>query len=605
VIFTPSCRRLFFFARFASLRFVSPHRRQRNLVTTREANREHNTFSFPASEACVILKIRCYLAGALAFSLLLLIHNIAAAQSSSAPSAASPLPTLFIVGDSTANVTGDPADGAKQRVGWGAPFAAYFDPAKIRVVNAASAGRSSRTFMQEGKWIAVLDQLKPGDFVLIQFGHNDGGSPTDPPARGSLPGIGDDTQEVTHPDGTKETVHSFGWYTRKYIDDARAKGATPIVLSVTPRNIWTDGKVEPGLGQFREWAAQVATHERADYVDLTGIVVREYQKLGPDKVAAFFPLDHTHTDAAGAALNARSVVAGLKSLPDTPLTAFFSAAGAAVPSVDEALLALPANPKLHTFWIIGDSTVRNGQGDGSNGQWGWGDEIAPYFNAAKINVVNRALGGRSSRTFYNFLWPTVLGMIKPGDVVIMQFGHNDSSPLDDTARARGTLPGNGEETKEIYDPITRKQEVVHTFGWYERQIIEQARSKGATPIVASLIPRKTWTNRASPNAKIVRADYAAWAKQAAQQDHALFVDLNAIIADQYDKFGPDKVEGFFGDPNTHTNLAGAKMNAESVIEGLQGLPHDPLKKYLSPAGRAVRPWRENDVLRQGTASAVP
>jgi lysophospholipase L1-like esterase len=196
-------------------------------------------------------------------------------------------------------------------------------------------------------------------------------------------------------------------------------------------------------------------------------------------------------------------------------------------------------------------------------------------------------------------------MIKPGDVVIMQFGHNDSSPLDDTARARGTLPGNGEETKEIYDPITRKQEVVHTFGWYERQIIEQARSKGATPIVASLIPRKTWTNRASPNAKIVRADYAEWAEQAAQQDHALFVDLNAIIADQYDKFGPDKVEGFFGDPNTHTNLAGAKMNAESVIEGLQGLPHDPLKKYLSPAGRAVRPWRENDVLRQGTASAVP
>jgi lysophospholipase L1-like esterase len=517
-----------------------------------------------------------------------LIPHIAAAQSAPQPSPGSALPSLFIVGDSTANVNGNPADGAKQRVGWGTPFAAYFDPAKIRVVNAASAGRSSRTYMQEGKWQAVVDQLKPGDFVLIQFGHNDGGSPTDPPARGSLPGIGDDTQDVPHPDGTQETVRTFGWYTRKYIADARAKGATPIVLSVTPRNIWTDGKVEPGLGQFREWAAQVAAHERADYVDLTGIVVREYENLGPDKVAAFFPLDHTHTDADGAALNARGAVAGLKSLPDAPLTAFLSAQGAAIPSVDEALLALPANPKLHTFWIIGDSTVRNGEGDGANGQWGWGDEIAPYFNTAKINVVNRALGGRSSRTFYNFLWPTVLGMIKPGDVVIMQFGHNDSSPLDDTARARGTLPGNGEETKEIYDPITRKQEGVHTFGWYERQMIEQARSKGATPIVASLIPRKTWKDN-----KIVPADYADWARQAAQQDHALFIDLNAIIADQYDALGPDKVEGFFGDPNTHTNLAGAKMNAESVIEGLQGLPRDPLKKYLSHAGKAVKPWREN------------
>ncbi|MGB6200516.1 MAG: rhamnogalacturonan acetylesterase [Candidatus Acidiferrales bacterium] len=543
-------------------------------------------------------KIAVSLACAAAFSLLFGIPNIAAAQSAPqpqpVPSADSALPSLFIVGDSTANVTAVPADGAKQRVGWGAPFADYFDPAKIRVVNAASAGRSSRTYMQEGKWSAVLEQLKPGDYVLIQFGHNDGGPVADPPARGSLPGMGDETQDFTHPDGTKETIHTFGWYTRKYIDDTRAKGAIPIVLSVTPRNIWTDGKVEPGLGQFREWAAQVAVKERADYVDLTGIVVREYEKLGPEKVGAFFPLDHTHTDADGAALNARSVVAGLKSLPDTPVTAFLSAKGQAVPSVDEALLALPANPRLHTFWIIGDSTVRNGIGDGSNGQWGWGDEIAPYFNTAKINVVNRALGGRSSRTFYNFLWPAVLGMIKSGDVVIMQFGHNDSSPLADTARARGTLSGNGEETKEIYDPITRKNEVVHTFGWYERQIIEQARAKGATPIVASLIPRKTWTVRpaggASNGEKIVRADYAEWSRQAAQQDHALYIDLNTIIADQYDQLGPAKVNGFFADPNTHTNLGGAKMNAEAIIEGLQGLPHDPLKKYLSSAGKAVKPW---------------
>jgi lysophospholipase L1-like esterase len=548
----------------------------------------------------VNLKRSCCVACAFAFSLALFIPNIATAQSAPQPSADSALPSLFIVGDSTANVNGDPADGAKRRVGWGTPFAVYFDPAKIRVVNAASAGRSSRTYMQEGKWQAVVDQLQPGDFVLIQFGHNDGGSPTDPPARGSLPGIGDDTQEVTHPDGTTEIVRSFGWYMRKYIADARAKGATPIVLSVTPRNIWTDGKVEPGLGQFREWAAQVAQQTRADYVDLTGIVVREYQTLGPDKVAAFFPLDHTHTDADGAALNARSVVAGLKSLPDTPLTAFLSAQGDAVASTDEAALALPANPRLRTLWIIGDSTVRNGQGDGANGQWGWGDEIAPYFNTAKINVVNRALGGRSSRTFYNFLWPTVLAMIKPRDVVIMQFGHNDSSPLDDTARARGTLPGNGDETREIDNPITRKHEVVHTFGWYERQMIEQAQAKGATSIVCSLIPRKTWQD-----GKIVRADYAEWARQAAQQDHALFVDLNAIIASQYDTLGPDKVEGFFGDPNTHTNLAGAKMNAESVIEGLQGLPHDPLKKHLSPAGKAVKPWREGAVWSQSTASAAP
>ena len=380
-------------------------------------------------------------------------------------------------------------------------------------------------------------------------------------------------------------MHTFGWYTRKYIDDARAKGATPIVLSVTPRNIWTGGKVEPGLGQFREWAAQVAQQEHADYVDLTGIVVREYEKLGPDKVAAFFPLDHTHTDADGAALNARSVVAGLKSLPDTPLTAFLSAAGAAVPSVDEALLALPANPKLRTLWIIGDSTVRNGQGDGSNGQWGWGDEIAPYFNTAKINVVNRALGGRSSRTFYNFLWPTVLAMIKPGDFVIMQFGHNDSSPLDDTARARGTLSGNGEETQEVDNPITRKHEVVHTFGWYERQIIEQARAKGATPIVCVADSAQDVERQQGGSRGLRRLGAPSGAAGSTRS-----ISISTRSSPTSTTTWPAEVEGFFADPNTHTNLTGAKMNAEAVIEGLQGLPHDPLKKYLSPAGKAVKPW---------------
>jgi len=59
------------------------------------------------------------------------------------------------------------------------------------------------------------------------------------------------------------------------------------------------------------------------------------------------------------------------------------------------------HPALPTLWIIGDSTVRNGQDTGNNGQWGWGNPIASYFDQTKINVQNRALGGTSSRTFRN------------------------------------------------------------------------------------------------------------------------------------------------------------------------------------------------------------
>jgi len=290
-----------------------------------------------------------------------------AAQTQTSPAQ---IPTLFIVGDSTAHVAPDPSLGDKQRVGWGTPFPAYFDPAKIRVVNAAVAGRSSRTFMTEGKWDNVVQQLRPGDFVLINFGHNDPGEIGTGKDRGSLPGIGDDTRDIKKPDDSDETIHTFGWYLRKYVADTRAKGATPILISVTPRNIWTDGKVEMGLGHFREWTAEVARQEHVDYVDLTQIVGRQYQKLGPDQVAAFFPLDHTHTDAAGAELNARSVVAGLKDLPGKPLDAYLSAQGRAVVQASEMSMKMPANPALRALWILGDSTVRAGGARDSNLQSG-------------------------------------------------------------------------------------------------------------------------------------------------------------------------------------------------------------------------------------------
>src|SRR5438552_10270600 len=83
-----------------------------------------------------------------------------------------------------------------------------------------------------------------------------------------------------------------------------------------------------------------------------------------------------------------------------------------------------------TLFLIGDSTVRNGRGDGSNGQWGWGEPIIDYFDAARINVVNRAVGGLSSRTYLTLgHWSRVMAMLKPGDFVMMQFGHNDNGPL--------------------------------------------------------------------------------------------------------------------------------------------------------------------------------
>lgn len=237
------------------------------------------------------------------------------------------LPAVFIAGDSTANL---PSHG-----GWADPFAAYFDPAKITVLNRAMGGRSARTFFNEGWWNRLADDLRPGDYVLIQFGHNDGGAPDKFPLRADLPGTGEETTRVTTADGKTELVHTYGWYIRRFIRDARTKGANPIVLSVTVRNSWQDGKVERGLnqGRFSRWAETVAQEEQAPFVDVTNILAGAYEKMGPRAVRRLFLPDYTHTTPAGADLTASWIVAGLKGI-QSPLTRFLSAKGQSVAPVN-------------------------------------------------------------------------------------------------------------------------------------------------------------------------------------------------------------------------------------------------------------------------------
>ena len=168
--------------------------------------------------------------------------------------------------------------------------------------------------------------------------------------------------------------------------------------------------------------------------------------------------------------------------------------------------------------------------------------------------------------------------LKPGDYVIMQFGHNDSSPVNDDSRARGTLKGIGDETQEIDNLLTKQHEVVRTFGGYMRQFIAETRAKSATPIVCSPIPRMNWKD-----GKIARnsADYGKWSAEIAQAEHTPFLDLNNLIADRYDPLGPENVEPLFHGDHTHTSRAGAELNAACVIAALKALKDNPLAPYFS------------------------
>lgn len=235
------------------------------------------------------------------------------------------LPTLFVAGDSTA------ARGrGETQQGWAVPFSNYFDLTKINVANRARGGTSSRTFISTGLWDQLLADLKPGDVVIIQFGHNDG-SPVNeeesvPPAarrsRGSIGGLGDETREIDNIITKKhEVVHTFGWYLRKMIADTKAKGATPILLSLTIRNVWKDGQIER-TSRYSKWSAETAQAAGVAFFDLSSAVADQFEKLGAEKTAALYPQDHTHFNAAGADLHAATVVSGLKKISGAPVTKF-------------------------------------------------------------------------------------------------------------------------------------------------------------------------------------------------------------------------------------------------------------------------------------------
>jgi len=231
------------------------------------------------------------------------------------------LPTLFVVGDSTAN------SNAPLR-GWGSEIGAYFDPAKINVVNRAIGGRSSRTFISEGRWDRVLAEMKAGDIVLVQFGHNDAGDYRDPKAKGrpSLHGEGEDTAQAFKADlKTMETIHTFGWYMRKYATDAKAKGATPILLSMVPHKDWNNGKIVRNEQQtFVIWTKDAAAATGALFIDANTIIAEGLERLGPDKVNSLFGDLRTHSTPDGAKYNAAAVVVGIKALNPDPLANYFS-----------------------------------------------------------------------------------------------------------------------------------------------------------------------------------------------------------------------------------------------------------------------------------------
>ena len=262
-------------------------------------------------------------------------------------------------------------------------------------------------------------------------------------------------------------------------------------------------------------------------------------------------------------------------------------------SIAKAMTARPVpgssrrgnNPVL---FLIGNSTMRTGTlGNGNNGQWGWGYYAHEYFDPTKITVENQALGGMSSRTFYNKLWEPIRQAIRPGDWVIISIGHNDNGPYDE-GRARASIPGVGDDTLNVTIKETGEKETVYTYGGYMRKYINDVRAQGGNPILMSLTPRNAYDDKG----KIVRKPHTQWLIQVAAEEGVPFVDLNEISGQKLDTYGKWKTDYHFFLDKIHTSRFGAMMNARSAAEGLIA-SHNPALNPLKAMMRNVQPSTYN------------
>jgi lysophospholipase L1-like esterase len=227
-------------------------------------------------------------------------------------------PTLYLAGDSTVTDQSVPPSAS-----WGQFITRYFDDG-IVVANHAESGETLKSFVTELRLDKLLANLRAGDWVMIQFGHND--------------------QKAQWPQTYAEPATTYRDWLRTYIGEVRRRGATPLlVTSPERRNFDSDGHIRPSLAEYAEAIRIVAREQKVALLDLQASSIRIYEALGPAVAPAAFAEggnDKTHHNEYGAKLMARAVIEALRR-SDLTLSA-----GLADHIAADAGMFDPANPPL-------------------------------------------------------------------------------------------------------------------------------------------------------------------------------------------------------------------------------------------------------------------
>ena len=562
------------------------------------------------------------------------------------------VPTVYLAGDST--VTDQPKE---PLMSWGQALPLFFTP-DVAIANHAKSGDALKSFLRSGRLDKILTKLKKGDYVFIQFGHND--------------------MKQNRPLIYAEAHTTYKQYLRAYIAEARLRGATAVLVTPMHRRQWSpDGKIVNTHGDYPEVVREVAREEGVALIDLHRMSAPFYEALGREKAPLAFGGDATHHSTYGAYELARLVTKGIREagldlaryivpgaadidpahpdpvesvkIPPT-LTIFdprtageytaemgygfekpgtFSihmpvegtyrvtvalgddkaealttvkaelrrlmlenvrtSAGEVVrrsfnvnirtpkfgdgeevrlkdrekkaeaPAWDDRLtLSFLGRPAVRSIaierfdgpvlYMAGDSTSTDQSAEPFAG---WG-QMLPRFFRDSIAVANHGESGESARSFIGEKrWGKLMSVVKPGDWLLIQFGHNDQ---------KDSAPGAG---------------AFSSYKTFLKRFVAEARAKSVTPVLVTPMHRLSF----GPDGRIANTlgDFPEAVRQVAREDGVPLVDLNSMSAALYEALGPEVKKAFAGDDTTHQSSFGAYELAKCVVEGLRKLD---LAKHL-------------------------
>jgi lysophospholipase L1-like esterase len=429
-----------------------------------------------------------------------------------------------LIGDSTQT----------DNAGYGRGFCANFT-AQVDCVNMARGGASTKTFRNDGIWDRAL-ATKP-DYMVIQFGHNDEVSKSQPMPR-----------QVPLPDYIANL--------KRFVMEARAAGITPVLCTpLTRRYFGSDGKIHSDLTEYSEAMRGVVADMKAPLIELQNESIAYLDKVGEaegNKLAITKKdndgktiVDKTHLNWAGSYVFGRIVAADLGKAVPALAKYVLPTAAQLPPEGVKAMKIIQGGPVK--IVLVGDSTTAP--------QGGWGPGFCAVMTK-NVTCIDDALNGRSSKSFIDEgAWKKAL--VEHGDYYTFQFGHNDQKP----DQARHT------------DPET-------TFADNLRRYIRETRAIGAIPVVISPLARRTFKDGKPSNDDLKL--YANAARRVAAEENVTFIDLlglsTAVLAkgtqedaDKFNATGHDDAraeQGKSGLDRTHLNQLGQKVFGRIVADNL-------------------------------------